>query len=86
MVRVMRVEAVICGLAALLALSAGAEGVEDVLTEIDGLVVDDVEVVEAKRRVLVVGDARRPIRNLSVGNVVVKDCAMSDVVENAGAR
>lgn len=82
----MRVEAVICGLAALLALSAGAEGVEDVLTEIDGLVVDDVEVVEAKRRVLVVGDARRPIRNLSVGNVVVKDCAMSDVVENAGAR
>ena len=67
-------------------LNCSADGAEDVLTEIDGLVVDDVEVVEAKRRVSVVGDARRPIRNLSVGNVVVKDCAMSDVVENAGAR
>lgn len=65
------------------ALNGSSDGAEDVLTEIDGLVVEDVEVAEAGRRLSAVGDARRPIRNLVVRNVVIGTSARQDIVENA---
>ena len=58
------------------------KGLDRILTRIDGIFIEDVQVRQAKRIINVRGEADLPVRNLKVRSISAEIVSASDVTEN----
>ena len=58
------------------------KGLERILTRIDGILIEDVQVRQANRIINVRGEADSPVRNLKVRSVSAEIASAPDVAEN----
>lgn len=68
------------------ALNSSADGADEVLTDIEGLTVEDVSVGSAGARHCIRGDVRRPMRQVVIRNLVIAACGERGICKHADVR